>query len=492
MLKILTMIAVVAGPVAPAGTPAWEDCSFDARVECGVVEVPLDYRDPGGEHIDIHVSRLRSARPDLRRGTLVMNQGGPGPHLADTATIHELVPRSVLDAYDIVSFDQRGFGTSAPVRCGLSQDEQFTFPWPLPGGEPAVRERARRIADKCAPQQAMPFLGTANVARDLDRIRAALRVDKITYLGISYGTYLGVAYDSMFPGRVDRMLLDSNVDPARAWRGSMRESMTTGVDVRFGDFAESVGRDRAELQQSFLDLAGRLDREPLPTANGALTGTHLRITLFAGLYNDRAFPLAARMLTAARDRDAATAAEIGAQLQIWYADDNDASGELGVFCADGTFPRDPAIYAAQAKADAARYPLTGGAGGAIWPCAFWHSEPIDRPIAANRHGRSNILLINNLRDPATTYGAATALRRQYGDRARLVGADQGGHGAYPFSPNACVRQIGTDFLTSGARPDDMTCPSGNATATDPVRNHSNTEAQPDAAETALREAKPAR
>jgi CubicO group peptidase (beta-lactamase class C family) len=488
MRRTLTLLAVAAGaagavvvPPAHAEGLAWGPCPFDGPAECATVEVPMDYRDPGGKQLDIHLSRVRSQRPDLRRGTLIMNQGGPGPHLADTASVHELVPRSVLDAYDIVSFDQRGFGASSPVHCGLGRDEQFTFPWPLPGGEPAVRQRARRIADKCAGQELMPFMGTANVARDMDRIRGALGENKVTYVGVSYGTYLGEAYDSLFPQRVDRMLLDSNVDPAAAWRNTFRDSMTTGVDVRFGDFARYLGRDRTEVRREFLDLVTGLDRDPLATPSGPLTGTHLRIALFAGMYNDKAFPLVASMLTAARDRDAATAAEIGDQLSIWYDDDNDASGELGVFCADGTWPRDPKVYAAQAKADAQRYPLTGGAGAAIWPCAYWASDPLDPPVAANPHGRSNILLTNNLRDPATTFGAAGSLRREYGDRARLVGVDQGGHGAYMFSPNACVQRIGTDFLVSGARPADLTCPAEHAGLAGAIQHLTTVDGAPGAA-----------
>jgi CubicO group peptidase (beta-lactamase class C family)/pimeloyl-ACP methyl ester carboxylesterase len=487
MRKTLTALAVAAAVAAVVQAPAraagldWNPCPFGGRAECTTVEVPVDYRDQSGERIDIHVSRLRSRRPDLRHGTLVLNQGGPGPHLADTASVHELLPRSVLDAYDIVSFDQRGFGASAPVRCGLAQEEQFTFPWPLPGGEPAVRQRARRIADKCADQALVPFLGTPNVARDMDRIRAALGEDAITYVGISYGTYLGVAYDSLFPRRVDRMLLDSNVDPAVAWRGTFRDSMTAGVEGRFPDFARYLGQEPDELRQEYLGLVRDLDRAPLRTPAGLLTGAHLRITLFASLYDDGAFPLAARMLRAVRDGDVVAAAEAGTELSIWYDDDNDASAELGVFCADGTFPRDPRVYAAQAKADAARYPLTGGAGAAIWPCAFWDSEPIDPPVEANPRGRSTILLTNNLRDPATTFDAARALRRQYGDRARLVGADQGGHGAFMFSANACVQRVGADFLLHGARPADMTCPAGHAGLAGAVEHLTTVDGVPGAA-----------
>ena len=181
----------------------------------------------------------------------------------------------MLDAYHVVSFDQRGFGESAPVRCGLRPEQQFTFPWAIPGGEPAVRARAEGIARQCAERGGpdMPFLGTANVARDVDRIRQALGEKRISFLGVSYGTYLGIAYDSMFAGRVDRMLLDSNVDPAAAWRNTFRDSMTAGVETRFTELAAflaghhteyGLGATAGEVRRTYLDLVDRLDRDPPP------------------------------------------------------------------------------------------------------------------------------------------------------------------------------------------------------------------------------------
>jgi pimeloyl-ACP methyl ester carboxylesterase len=119
------------------------------------------------------VSRVRGSA--YRRGALVINEGGPGPHLADASVFGGLAPRGLLAAYDVASFDQRGFGRSAPVSCGLSPDEQAEIPpWPQRDGAPAGPEQARQVAGKCAARAGgeMPFLGTANVARDIDRILA--------------------------------------------------------------------------------------------------------------------------------------------------------------------------------------------------------------------------------------------------------------------------------------------------------------------------------
>ena len=55
-------------------------------------------------------------------------------------------------------------------------------------------------------------VGSRNVARDLDRLRAALGDDKLNYLGYSYGTVIGSVYAQQFPDRVGRMVLDGPVD----------------------------------------------------------------------------------------------------------------------------------------------------------------------------------------------------------------------------------------------------------------------------------------
>ncbi|MFD0522999.1 alpha/beta fold hydrolase [Paractinoplanes durhamensis] len=56
-------------------------------------------------------------------------------------------------------------------------------------------------------------LTTANVARDLDRVRQALKLSRISYFGVSWGTLLGAVYRSLYPSSVARMWLDSVVGP---------------------------------------------------------------------------------------------------------------------------------------------------------------------------------------------------------------------------------------------------------------------------------------
>jgi pimeloyl-ACP methyl ester carboxylesterase len=58
---------------------------------------------------------------------------------------------------------------------------------------------------------------STDIARDMDRIRQALGAPRINYYGFSYGTYLAQVYNQLFPGRVRRLVLDSNVDARDVW-----------------------------------------------------------------------------------------------------------------------------------------------------------------------------------------------------------------------------------------------------------------------------------
>jgi pimeloyl-ACP methyl ester carboxylesterase len=74
-------------------------------------------------------------------------------------------------------------------------------------------ESITELADRCheTEQEHGRYLSTAFTARDMMRIVDALGEDgKLRFWGISYGTILGQVVASMFPDRMERVLLDSN------------------------------------------------------------------------------------------------------------------------------------------------------------------------------------------------------------------------------------------------------------------------------------------
>ncbi|WP_335933921.1 alpha/beta hydrolase [Streptomyces sp. PTD5-9] len=483
-----TALTGAATPPARAGSasPAlrWRPCAEDggpAAQECAELPVPLDYRAPDGPRIGLAVTRVRSDRPSARRGTLLLIAGGPGSSGVRWVTQKaERLLRETGGRYDIVGLDPRGVGGSPAASCQLRPEDREMVnmrSWPAADGSiGANAARSRRIAEACARNGGalLRSLTTANEARDIELFRQALGEEKLSAWGVSYGTYVGAVYAQKYPHRTDRWVLDSSADPdpSRVERGWLA-NMAVGAEDRFPDFArwaadparEAEGlrlAERAEdVRPLVLSLAERLDRDPKEstTPGVPLTGNRLRQVLQSALYRDAAFPRLAALLRAAGDEDAKPELpeEIAQPLP-----DRDAAVTIAVICNDVRWPGQLPEYRRAVAADRARHPLTAGMPANVTPCAFWKEAagaPVEPPTRITDRGPSNILMIQNVRDPSTPYSGALKMREALGDRARMVAVDHGGHGVYLGNGNACGDIAVTAFLTTGARPErDAYCP----------------------------------
>ncbi|MGP8296484.1 alpha/beta hydrolase [Streptomyces inhibens] len=479
----LTAAAPVARAEAATAVPAltWRPCAEPgglAGKECTELPVPLDYRDPDGPQLTLAVSRVRSERPAVRRGTLLMIAGGPGSSgVRRLEQKGEALRKEMAGAYDLVSFDPRGVGGSTTASCELdAEDRQLVTlrSWPGPNGEIAENvARSRRIAAACGRHggAVLRSFTTANEVRDIDRLRQALGERKLSAWGVSYGTYVGAVYAQKYPQHTDRWVLDSSgdPDPSRVARGWLR-NMSAAADDRFPDFAawaadparESQGlrlAQRAEdVRPLVLALAQSLDRKPKEstTVGVPLTGNRLRQALQNALYgNEDSFTQLARLIRAAQDPAARPVlpADLAQPLR-----NQDAAAVMATICNDVRWPRSVSAYKRAVTADRSRHPLTAGLPANVTACTFWKDAPMEQPTRITADGPSNILMVQNLRDPSTPYFGALKMRSALADRARLVTLDHGGHGAYLANGNACGDRTVTTFLTSGRRPQhDVSC-----------------------------------
>ncbi len=150
----------------------------------------------------------------------MVNPGGPGASGVDYAANAETYfGAEVRAAYDIVGFDPRGVGASAPVDC-LSDDRLDAMIAADPDPDTARSREGLRLLGElgqgCLDKSGdlARHVSTEEAARDMDVLRAALGEKQLTYFGASYGTFLGATYADLFPSRVGRMVLDGAVDPA--------------------------------------------------------------------------------------------------------------------------------------------------------------------------------------------------------------------------------------------------------------------------------------
>lgn len=480
-LAALSPAARAQAPGAAARAPgtsgpalAWGPCAGPGLPgqECAELPVPVDYRDPDGPQLPLAVSRVRSDRPAARRGTLLVIPGGPGGSgVARMVAKGKALGKEMAGAYDLVSFDPRGTGGSAKAGCGLGADDRHLvalLSWPEPGG--GITEniaRSRRIAEACGRHggAVLRSMSTANEVRDIDRLRRALGEEKLSAWAASYGAYVGAVYAQKYPQHTDRWVLDSSgdPDPSRVGRG-WRANMAVGADDRFPDFAawaadparEDEGLRLAERPQDvrplFLALAAKLDRVPKESATKGvpLTGNRLRQALLSALGGDRLFPQLARLVRQAQDP---AVRPVLPDALAGPLPDEQAAAVTATVCNDVRWPASAAVYRRAVALDRARHPLTAGLPVNVTSCAFWKNAPAQQPTRITADGPSNILMLQNRRDPATPYSGALKMRQALGGRARLVTLEHGGHEAYLGNGTACGDRAVTAFLTTGRRPE---------------------------------------
>ncbi|WP_102933935.1 alpha/beta hydrolase [Streptomyces malaysiensis] len=476
---------VGAAPAAATGSaldqyveqkPKWQRCEADlpAEYQCATIKVPLDYRVPGGKRIDMAISRIKSTAPDQRHGVLLANPGGPGgPGLDMPMLMKESLPESARQKYDLIGFDPRGVGRSTPVTCGLEPEEEN---WLRPYKEATFDKDvawARDVARKCREKSGatLKHITTRNTARDMDLLRAVLGEKKVSYFGYSYGTYLGAVYTQMFPGRADRFVLDSAVDPARAWRG-MIQWWAEGAEPAFDRWTEwaaarseryGLGDTPKKVDRTFWDLVQRADEKPIEMDGEKYTGDDVRGMMRGAVFGVKeGTELVVELKKAAAGEPASAKrlpAPAGTTRPAADADvpsDNGTAGFWTVVCNDNSaaWSRDPESYRRDAIEDKGRYPLFGDFASSIKPCAFWDRSAEPATVVNNEVGS---LVVQNEWDSQTPLPSGQALHADLKGSKMLTVLGGEGHGVYP-SGNACADGEVEDYLTTGKLPaKDVTC-----------------------------------
>ena len=276
----------------------WKDCSDGTPFKCGTATVPLDYEHPDGRTITIAMKKLPASDSDAEHGSLFTNFGGPGSSGVEPMKDPAAMPEELRGAYDIIGFDPRGVGQSTPITCWTNDEikQSLTDPGndatdptdPLKGvtskNVPAQDkiDRGAANAARCAQHSEVPELldhvGTRNVARDLDVLRATNGNAKLNYLGTSYGTHIGAVYADLFPGRVGRTVLNAAMDPSR-YRTDSDAEVVAFKEAALRQYVEHCqAHDGCPLtgstDEAIVQLAAfvdGLDQDPLTAPGSSIT-----------------------------------------------------------------------------------------------------------------------------------------------------------------------------------------------------------------------------
>lgn len=446
---------------------SWSDCQ---GVQCAKLTVPVDYADPSGATIQLAVSKLPAT--GASKGSLVVNPGGPGASGYDFAANAAMVVTSAVHkAYDIVGFDPRGVGRSAPITCySDSQMDAMLGLDPTPDDkaeEQQVAADVGKFAQACK-DKAGPLLGhvsTVEVAKDMDVLRAALRQDKLDYLGMSYGTFIGSTYAGLFPKRVGHFVLDGVVPPditsdelnlgqatgfETATRSYVQDCVNKGSCYLGATVDAGMARIRSFLKQ--------VDAKPIPvTGQGdvtQMTEGWATLGLALGFYSKSSWPVLTEALQAAFKGDGGPLMDMANQ----YADrdasgayaDNSMQAFYAVSCLDRAASSNLADYEKTANEFAQKAPTWGRmlAWGSL-TCGEWKVPATGKPEKISAAGSGPILVVGNTRDPATPYKFAQRLAKELAN-ARLLTLDGDGHTAY--GRNSCINSAVDAYLLSGTLP----------------------------------------
>ncbi|MFE1287372.1 alpha/beta hydrolase [Streptomyces sp. NPDC058751] len=449
----------------PAGLPTalttgqhlrWAGCASPptARTgyDCTTMKAPLDYRKPDGRTIDVALIRRKATGPNARRiGSLVLNFGGPG--VSGVSGLPEFLNQygSLLDRYDLVSFDPRGVGATIPVRCGKTADD------------------TSYDGAACAKYSGglLPYIGTSHTARDLDLMRYLLGDEQLHYFGVSYGTALGAVYAHLYPSHVGRLVLEASVDPTEDLyeKGLSQVKAAQAAFDRFAAHCAArirrcpTGDGPEEAARRMARLADRLEKKPAPAGAGKdldADGLAYAVSEHLDLGTDDWTPLA-KALTALIDHNDGRPLSKGVD-GIGSADraatprDNSRAALIAITCADSSLRPDFEHLDRDEARFKAASPVFGAARSAsAYLCYDWPFDGERTTLQVNADGAAPVLVVGGTGDPNTPYPGARHMARALGDGVGvLLTAQEEGHGTYP--QNRCVMEKVDHYLHTGRTP----------------------------------------
>jgi pimeloyl-ACP methyl ester carboxylesterase len=439
----------------------WVNC--ESGFECASVAVPLDHLNPNDQLFEISLIR-KAGTENLT--PLLVNPGGPGASGFDyVRDNYETLGTPELRAgFQLVGFDPRGVGRSAPVTCSdeklkdqiyyqesgfpLGSEQDFAF----------SKDALERFATSCQLTGFnVAYFNTQQSARDMDIIRAALGVEKLDYLGFSYGTELGATYIALFPKRVGRFVLDGAVDPTlssaqgtvnqvagfdKAFRSYLSDCLAT-TDCPFTGGVESALKQVGGLLE-------KLETSQLPTQYERDAGLTVALYgIIAALYSQQSWPYLTRAFQEAFDGDGSTLL----LLADFYNDKDPEGGYLSniseanvaINCADERVPAED--YAALREDVLAASSVFGKYFG--YPelsCLGWPEGESMIEVDYAVELATGPLVIGTTGDPATPYQQAVSLAKLLSGAALLTFEGEG-HTAY--GSNDCVNEFVDEYLLRG-------------------------------------------
>ncbi|MEV0381472.1 alpha/beta fold hydrolase [Nonomuraea sp. NPDC050643] len=469
LVAMATLLAVPTAEAADAATPGgdvteavgehgitWGPCEEDDTVECGTLAVPIDWSKPNGPTLDLALARRKATDPAARIGSLLTNPGGPGGSGVNNMLRPSGFSEEVQRRFDIVGYDPRGVARSNAVTCSASVYNEMP--------SPVMTSQAdydtwiaynKRLRADCRKRTGPVYdhVDSANVARDMDAIRAALGDDKLTSYGVSYGTLAQQMYAELFPNRIRAMVLDSNMDHSLDVK-AFQETEAATVQDSFDEFVAWCERDTdcvlhgRDVRALWKGLRDKAQRGELyyPGVTDRPLSAHNLLWLGVVLNEGPAWRQLAKALLALDGGPVPPDmppppgnGPVGGQY---------AELPTAVLCEDYNLGlRNYREYAEVMRSSNALAPDMRYNPMPMGDMPICQGHPVNNPQHRLRYtGSAPLLLGNSLHDPDTPYAWSANVARQLGPKAVLLTYEGWGHGVYGMT--GCTTAAMDDYLIS--------------------------------------------
>jgi pimeloyl-ACP methyl ester carboxylesterase len=385
---------------------------------------------------------------------------------------------SVQAVFDTVGMDPRFVGRSTPVDCHWTVSVVLRSAGPNKRTFAKSAAFAKKLATECADQkQVLPYVSTRNTARDMDVVRLALGEERLSYLGYSYGTYLGSVYLQMFPQQVDRIVLDSSIDPAAYGPSlfSVSEAAGKAALAHWADWTAKhnstykLGKTRKQVLANVDYIRKKADSGPIDVGPYSIDSSILPLLFWTsddsiGAKEEQA-EFTQVLLAAAKGASVSPTDSLTQLLE--FVDSAEAApllmAQSAVLCGDKAANRNAATYLTSIEKHRKADPLFAPLLYNIGPCAYWPITPRESlPKIGNSHP---VLMVNSTGDTQTPYAGAVRLHRSLKGSRLVTLKNAYRHGIYLNGASNCVDRAVTKYLAEGTLPrSDLSCLTDRTTA----------------------------
>ncbi|MDP4501809.1 alpha/beta fold hydrolase [Nonomuraea turcica] len=434
----------------------WEECEEEPTVECGTLTVPIDWSKPNGLTVDLALARRKAIDPSARIGSLLINPGGPGNSGVKDMLRSAGFSEDVQRRFDIVGYDPRGVARSGSVTCSASVYNQM--PSPVMTSQADYDKWVafnKKLHADCRKLTGPLYdhIDSANVARDMDAIRAALGEDKLTSYGVSYGTLAQQMYAELFPNRVRAMVLDGNMDHSLNVK-AFQVTDAAAVQDSFDEFVAWCDRDTdcvlhgRDVRALWKGLLKKADRGELhwPGVNDRPVSAHNLLWLGVVLNEAPAWRQEAKVLLALAGGPVPD--DMPGPPGNGPVNGESAELPIAILCEDFNLSlRNYNEYADVMRSSNAVAPDMRYNPMPMGDMPICQGHPVNNPQHRLRYtGSAPLLVGTSMHDPDTPYQWSANVARQLGPKARLLTYEGWGHGIYRVTQ--CTRAAMDSYLIS--------------------------------------------